>query len=270
MSVGSSPPQTPPQLSPDGRWVWDGHQWQPVAVVVGDVAGVVPVATAAPAPAPAVAVAYAPPVYVAPPPEETVVPLWQEAPRQGISIYLFAAAALVVLVMAMMALNSMNIVRLPWQSAEQPPARPAANPTPLLTDRTEYARADRFLTYSLTPALAALNLTLPAIGQSCNGTMSNSCRDSITATDQQIAKVLAVIDRSEIPPCIAPGMSRIRADFATMDTGLQLALKGFKDDSKTEVAQGLARFSSAGPALSADSKAVDQALKTCSTEKTGP
>ena len=116
MSVGSSPPQTPPQLSPDGRWVWDGHQWQPVAVVVGDVAGVVPVAIAAPAPAPAVVVQYSPPVYVAPPPEETVVPLWQEAPRQGISIYLFAAAALAVLVMAMMALNSMNIVRLPWQS----------------------------------------------------------------------------------------------------------------------------------------------------------
>jgi len=270
MSVGSSPPQTPPQLSPDGRWVWDGHQWQPVAVVVGDVAGVVPVATAAPAPAPAVVVAYAPPVYVAPPPEETVVPLWQEAPRQGISIYLFAAAALVVLVMAMMALNSMNIVRLPWQSDGVVQVRPTAAPTPLLTERTDYTRADRYLTYSLTPAVAALNQTLPAIGQSCNGTLSNSCRDAITATDQQITKVLAVIDRGEIPLCIAPGMSRIRADFATMDTGLQLALKGFKDDSKTEVAQGLARFSSAGPALQADSKAVDLAVKTCSTERTGP
>jgi hypothetical protein len=215
--------------------------------------------------------AYTPPVYVAPPPEEAVVPLWQEAPRQGISIYLFAGAALVVLIMAMMALNSMNIVRLPWQSADLPPARSTAAPTPLLAERTEYARANRFLTYSLTPAVAALNLTLPPVGQSCNGTLSNSCRDAITAADQQVTKVLAVVDHGEIPPCIARGMSKLRADFATMDTGLQLALKGFKDDSKAEVAQGLAGFGSAGPALQADSKAVDQAVKTqCGTERTGP
>ncbi|HEV2013967.1 MAG TPA: hypothetical protein VGR77_08820 [Candidatus Dormibacteraeota bacterium] len=184
---------------------------------------------------------------------------------------MFVAAAVVVLIMAMMALNSLQIYRLPWQSDGQSQVRPTATPTPLLTERTEFARADRFLNFSLSPAVAALNLTLPAIGQSCNGTMSNSCRDSITATDQQVTKVLAVIDRGEIPPCIAPGVKKIRADFATMDTGLQLALKGFKDDSKAEVAQGLAGFGSAGAPLQADAKAVDQALKTqCSTEKTGP
>ncbi|HEV2014351.1 MAG TPA: hypothetical protein VGR77_10795 [Candidatus Dormibacteraeota bacterium] len=234
-------------------------------------AGVVPVAPApAPAPAPVV-IAYTPPQYVAPPPEEAVVPLWQEPPRQGISIYLFAGAALVVLIMAMMALNSLNIVRLPWQSDGQTQVRPTPTPMPLLTERTEYARADRFLNFSLSPAVAALNLTLPALGQSCNGTLSNSCRDAITATDQQVTKVLAVIDRGEIPPCIAPGMSKIRADFATMDAGLQLALKGFKDDNKAVVAQGLARFGSAGPALQADAKAVDQTLKAqCSTDRTGP
>ena len=273
MSIGSSPPQTPPQLSPDGRWVWDGQKWQPVPVVVGDLAGIVPVAAAAAAPAPAparAAVVYSPPKYVAPPPEEPVVPLWQEPPRQGISMYLFVAAAAVVLIMAMMALNSLQIYRLPWQSDGQSQARPTAAPTPLLTERTDYALANRFLNFSLAPAVAALNLTLPAIGQSCSGTPTNSCLNAITATDQQVTKVLAVIDRGEIPPCIAPGMSKIRADFATMDAGLQLAIKGFKDDSKTEVAQGLARYGSAGPALQADGKALDLALKTCSTDSTGP
>ena len=271
MSIGSSPPQTPPQLSPDGRWVWDGQKWQPVPVVVGDLAGVVSVAAAAPAlaPAPAAAV-YRLPKYVAPPPEEPVVPLWQEAPRQGISMYLFVAAAAVVLIMAMMALNSLQIYRFPWQSDGQSQARPTAAPTPLLTERTDYARADRFLNFSFAPAVAALNLTLPATGQSCNGTLTNSCLNAVTATDQQVIKVLAVIDRGELPLCIAPGMSKIRADFATMDTGLQLAIKGFKDDSKTEVAQGLARFGAAGPALQADGKALDLALKTCSTDRTGP
>lgn len=275
MSIGSSPPQTPPQLSPDGRWVWDGQKWQPVPVMVGDLAGVVPVAAAAPVPAPAPAparapVVHSPPKYVAPPPEEPVVPLWQEPPRQGISMYLFVAAGAVVLIMAMMALNSLQIYRFPWQSDAQSPARPTATPTPPLTERTDYALADRFLNFSLTPAVAAFNLTLPAIGQSCNGTLTGSCLNAINATDQQVTKVLTVIDRGEIPPCIAPGMSKIRADFATMDAGLQLAIKGFKDDSKPEVTQGLARYGSAGPALQADGKAVDLALKTCSTDRTGP
>jgi hypothetical protein len=186
-------------------------------------------------------------------------------------MYLFVAAAAVVLIMAMMALNSLQIYRFPWQSDGQSQARPTtAAPTPLLTERTDYALANRFLNFSLGPAVAALNLSLPAIGQSCSGTLTDSCLNAITATDQQVTKVLAVIDRGEIPPCIGPGMSKIRADFATMDAGLQLAIKGFKDESKTEVAQGLARYASAGPALQADGKAVDLALKTCSTDRTGP
>jgi hypothetical protein len=185
-------------------------------------------------------------------------------------MYLFVAAAAVVLIMAMMALNSLQIYRLPWQSDGQSQVRPKPTPTPLLSERTDYARADRFLNISFAPAVAALNLTLPAIGQSCNGTLTSSCLNAINATDQQVIRVLAVIDRGELPPCIAPGMSKVRADFATMDTGLQLAIKGFKDDSKTEVAQGLARFGAAGPALQADGKALDQALKTCSLDRTGP
>ena len=31
MSIDTGPPAQPPQLSPDGNWVWDGSQWQPVA-----------------------------------------------------------------------------------------------------------------------------------------------------------------------------------------------------------------------------------------------
>jgi hypothetical protein len=276
MSVGSSPPQTPPQLSPDGRWVWDGHQWQPVPVVVGDVAGVLPVfpvaqVAVAPAPAPAAAVAYSPPQYIAPAIEAPVVPLWREAPRQGISIYLFVAAALVVLVMAMMALNSMNIVRLPWQSDGVVQVRPTSAPTPLLTERTDYARADSFLTLSLAPAVAALNQTLPTVYQTCNGTMTISCRDGLTASDQQLKKLLVVIDRAEIPPCIATGIGKLRKDFAQMDEAAQLALKGYADNQSSVFSQNLNKFGTTGGALSADSKAVDQALKTqCSTQRTGP
>src|SRR5258708_10689372 len=134
VSIGSSPPQTPPQLSPDGRWVWDGQKWQPVPVVVGDLAGIVPVAAAAAAPAPAparAAVVYSPPKYVAPPPEEPVVPLWQEPPRQGISMYLFVAAAAGVPFMGNMAFNPLPDYRFSLDThgpshAPPTPGTPAA------------------------------------------------------------------------------------------------------------------------------------------------
>src|SRR5258708_16208256 len=185
MSIGSSPPQTPPQLSHDGRWVGDGQKWQHVPVVVGDLAGIVPVAAAAAAPATAPAravVVYSPPKYVAPPPEEPVVPLWQEPPRQGISMYLFVAAAAVVLIMAMMALNSLQIYRFPWQSDGQSQARPTAVPTQLLTARTDYALAGRFLNFSLAPAVAPLNLPFPPTVQSSAGTPTTTALNPIPAS----------------------------------------------------------------------------------------
>jgi hypothetical protein len=284
MSIGSSPPQQPPQLSPDGRWIWDGHQWQPIPVVAGDLAGVVlvPAAAAAPAPAPApspapapapasAVVSYSPPQNVAPPPEETAAPLWQEPPRQGISLYLFVAAALVVLVMAMMALSSLQIVRLPWQSDGQTPVKVAVTPPPQLPTRSEYARAERFQNFTLSPALAALNEPFTAVYQTCS-TLSNSCHDAATASDEQVKKVVAVIDRADIPPCIAAEAGKMRTDFVQMDEALQLALKGYAANKYSEASPGIQRFGTlSSRVLSADAKALDQALKAqCNTDPTGP
>jgi hypothetical protein len=258
--------------------------------MAGDVAGVssvaapAPVVVAAPVSAavatptpPAFGLAYTPPQvqapvipYAVPTAEESEVPLWQEKPPAGgVSVYLFAAAALAVLVMAMMALNSLHLVRLPWESAPQD--RPAATPASPLAIRSDYARADRFLNVNLAPAVTALNQTLTPLAQSCTGTMSISCQQSITASDQQVKKVLALIDRGDYPQCIASGVSKVRADFAAMDDGLQLALKGFADNKMSGVSQGLAKFGNAGPALSADSKALDIAFHSqCSPDRTGP
>lgn len=280
MSVGSSPPQTPPQLSPDGKWVWDGQQWQPVPVVLGDLAGVVPVI-------PASAVVYSPPQAQAPVvmypsaqaplpyavPQASEVPLWEEPARPGggMSMYLFGAAAVVVLIMAMMALNSLNIVRMPWQSDGQMPSRPTVTPTPALPARTEYARAESFLNYSLAPALVTLGENGNTLSQQCTGAMTISCNDAIITADNQMVKVLAAIDHGNIPPCIAGPVARMRVDLANMQGALRLAITGFKENKATTVRAGLSQFSSQGSAFSADGKAADQALKTqCNTQQAGP
>ena len=289
MSIGSSPPQTPPQLSPDGKWVWDGTQWQPVPVVIGDLAGVVPVVPAAAAPA---VVQYAPPQAQAQAPvifpsaqaqaptlpyavpEPAVVPLWEQqrapSPLGGKSVYLFAGAAFVVLIMAMMALNSLNLVRLPWQSDGQVPLRPKVTPTPQLQIRTEFARAENFLKYSLTPALASFNDTLPAFQQQCSTTLSNSCLTALGETDQKTKAFIAVIDRADIPPCLAGTMTKVRADLDFMEKGLTLGLTGYKDNKSNLLTQGVNQFWSRGASLGANLKSLDQNLSTqCSTQQVG-
>jgi hypothetical protein len=277
VSIGASPPQQPPQLSPDGKWVWDGRQWQPVPVVIGDVAGVMPVRTAvAASPAVAVAIPYSPPVMQAhpifvPPAAEEVAPLWEQPARSGVSLYLYVVAGAVVLVMLMIVLNSLNFIQLPWPgTGATSDSRPAVTPIPQLLVRSESAQADNFLMYSLTPALVAVNQTLPALTLSCNGTLSNSCLDAIKATDKQLKHVLSVIDHGNIPPCIATGMTKLRIDFSGMDSGLTLALSGFQENKKNLVADGLNRFGSLGQAVAADAKSVDQAKTQCSTQLVGP
>jgi hypothetical protein len=270
----------PPQVSPDGKWVWDGHQWQPVAVVnwVPAAASVIPQAPARAQPR-----VVAAPVYVAP--EEILMPSptynyaavvepstppW-EKPSRGVSTYLYIAGGAVVLIMVMLVLNSLSVVPFHWFGYDDgSSARPAATPLPPATARTDFVRADRFLKYSLDPAVVALNTTLPDL-KVCNGTLSNSCKAAISATDQQMKNLISVIDHGAIPPCIATSTSKLRTDLAGMEAGLQLALKGYQDNLAAEVTQGLNRFGSGGPALQADATALDQAQKTqCSTQQVGP
>jgi hypothetical protein len=207
-------------------------------------------------------------VPVVPP---AVTPLWEQPTRSGASLWLYVVAGAVVLMMAMIVLNSMNIVRLPWQSSDSTPTVPTATPLPPVTARTDYARADRFLNLVLAPAMVSAAQTVPAMQTACNGTLSNSCLGSITATDQQMKKVLSVIDRGEIPPCIAAGVNTLRIDLFGMESGLTLALSGFKENQRNLVAAGLSRFGSLSQELPANATSVNQAMKAqCSTQMVGP
>jgi len=105
----------------------------------------------------------------------------------------------------------------------------------------------------------------------CNGTMSNSCFDAINAADPPLKKVLAVIDHGTIPLCIAAPMKVLRSDFANMEAAVQLALKGYRDNQRGEVATGVSQFQKNNQALGPDVGAVVKAQNAlCSPDPEGP
>jgi len=276
-------------MSPDGNWVWDGSQWQPVTGVEPTHEGVFAayahkveaadqaIATAEPVQTP---IAYSAPVvdesYPAPavdygyPAVESEVPLWQPPKSTSKSVVLYAVAAVVVLVMLMMVLNSLNLVSLPFFGAS--PSDPqAAKPSPSAYPiRSEFGRADDFLKGSLAPAMATFQQTMPGL-QTCTGTLSNSCFDAINASDNQMKNVLSVIDHGTIPLCLATPMKKYRSDLASMEAGLQLGLKGYKDNQVGEVTNGVNQFVRVAGALQGDVTDLDKAEKTqCSHDLEGP
>ena len=304
MSVDAGPPIPPPQLSPDGKYVWDGSQWQAIADSsepvhkgvfaawnsihvepadpVGELAQRAPIQAQAPASMP---VQITPSMQVeAPPPEidysytvndPTITPLWLKSTSSGVSKYLYFGAGLVVVVIVLMILNSLNFMSLPFigagsrtdRAAKSSPTPPSYTPA---TVRSEFSRADGFLNGSLAPAMDSLVQPITAM-QSCNGTLSNACFDAMNRAGPPLKNVLTVIDRGPILQCIAAPMKQLRSDFANMQIGLTRALKGYNDNQRAELDSGLYPFVRNAQALSADAKAVDQAAKTlCSTDPEGP
>jgi hypothetical protein len=211
----------------------------------------------------------APPIYNFPVAAQSA-PLWQR-PVRGTSTYLYVAGGAVVLIMVMIVLNSLSVV--PWHffGSDSPAAGGAsASPLPPPRARTEFEHADRFLNLSLGPALDAVNQTLPGM-QVCNGTLSVSCFSALTATDQEMKKLLAVIDHGDYPPCIAGGMTKMRGDLGEMETALQFALKGYQLNRSFDLNAGVKRFAAVGQSIQGDANAIDAAHKTqCNTLVDGP
>lgn len=292
------PPIQPPQLSPDGKYVWDGSKWQPIAdpsepthrgiFAAWNAIQVAPfdpsAEVAQPAPVPTQAqVQVQTPMQIAEPAPEidysytindpTITPLWAQPAKSGMTNFLYAGAGIVVLVIAVMLLNSFNFFQnLPWNSAgssSTPVVSP--QPTPVVDNtRSDFGRADRFLNGSLVPAVATLADVMQQM-QTCNGTPSNSCYDAIVATEPEIKKVLAVVDQGTIPLCIAAPMKSFRSDLVNMEAGLQLSLKGYKNNNRGDVGNGITIFARSSQAMAADGKTADQLHNTqCSKDLEGP
>lgn len=278
-------------MSPDGNWVWDGSQWQPVTAVEPTHEGVFaayahkveaadqavgvaqPAAVAAPVQATAPAVDYSYPApavdygYAAP---EPVVPLWEQPKSSGKTVYLYVGGAVVLFLMALIVLNSINLVSLPFFGASSSAQQEAKPSPPAYPIRSEFGRANDFLKGVLAPAMATFQQTVPGL-QACTGTLSNSCFDAITASDNQMKNVLSAIDHGTIPPCLAVPMKKYRSDLASMEAGLQLGLKGYKDNQVGEVTNGVNQFVRVAGALQGDVTALDNAMKTqCSPDREGP
>jgi hypothetical protein len=279
MIIGASPTLLPPQLSPDGKWIWDGHQWQPLPESTWEPAAevVLPqaVAVAAPIqprvqarqvalqPQPA-AVNYPAANYPAagyPAADAPITPLWAEPAKSGLTIYMYAGAAAVVLVMLMMVLNSTNIIQLPWPGSASSSAGVQHPPAPKTSD---YARADRFLNVYLAPALPSVAHTLPALQSACTGTLSNGCLTALNASRQQMTTFLSTVDNGDVPPCISGVAKAARFDLQSMADAIDMSLKGYQDNNGADVYKGIYRFAYFGRSLKADPAAVNAQKAHCS------
>jgi hypothetical protein len=275
-------PAGPPRISPDGKWVWDGKQWLPVARREA-VFPAWSVAAQQPAPAPVAAQPELAPIPVIGPEGEEVeeepafnpytyaapaAPAW-ERPQTGFNKYLYIAAGVVVLLIAAVVLNSLGPFQFPWMASDVVAPRPS--PTPSLAARTDSSQADRLLSGYLSPAFGTLGQKVAIQNEVCTGLLAFSCRDALRDTDQQLKNVIAIVGRQTAPACIAAPMTKMKGDLAAMDAGLKLALKAYADNSTSELTQGLANYHNADLAVTADGAAAAGLQKAvCSTAVFGP
>lgn len=278
-------PGTPP-ISPDGRYWWDGQQWQPLFSADGMqrwngqewIPLMSPFGEARPAP---VAPLAAPPpqkpawldqapAWLAEPPgvpasaqpapvQQEPAPVWsgQAPPRSRTMIYGTALLLIAVLgfggwvargqLMASFASNGASLA--------------ATSPTPLLSD---WERADRYLNLELGPPLLDATNTLTPLQNACNSSLPPACKDALITTEKVMVKVEDVMNHTrDIPPCIAREMSQFKDDWVGLEQGLTLAIQGFQDNNKQLITQGFQRFASIAQYIKADVDRIDKAEQTC-------
>jgi hypothetical protein len=279
----TGPPAGPPRVSPDGKCIWDGNQWLPVARRQA-VFPAWSVAAEQSAPAPEVVKSELAPIPVIGPEGEEVIeeePAFNpypyvepakpawERPQTGFNKYLYIAAGLVVLVMAALVLNSLGPFQLPWVAQANPTPRPS--PTPPLAARSDFALADRLLNGYLSQPIAAFNSSNVILDEECNGVLSFSCRDAMRNTDYQVKTLISVLGQQTAVSCIAAPVTKMRADLAAMDAGLILALKAYSDNALSELGQGFASYQASLAALGVDLINANHLQKTvCSPTVVGP
>lgn len=146
------------------------------------------------------------------------------------------------------------------QPVAQPIAQAAVKPS---RSTSEQARAEHFLTYSLSPAVTESVQAVAPLGMNCNTAFSRTCQDAINAADTQIQMSSAMIDRGAAPACLADPAKKVRGDLQSVHDNLQAALAGFPSNSHDTVAAGVSRAVTAAQPLQGDAAAVVAAKTGC-------
>ncbi|MFI5282310.1 MAG: hypothetical protein ACHQ0J_04185 [Candidatus Dormibacterales bacterium] len=272
----TGPPTGPPRMSPDGRWVWDGKQWLPIArreavfpawSVVTDQAEPAPVAETKPELAP---------IPVIGPEGEVVTeeaepefnPYTYEEPtkpaweRAETGYNRYIYVAAGVIVLIMAALIINAMGPIQLPWMAQDNTAPLPSPTPPLAARTDAAKADRLLSGYVGPAYTTLTQTAGIVNEECTGLLAFSCRDAMRETDKQVTTIISILDHQTAISCIAAPVTKLRADLVAMQTALTLALKAYPDNKTSELSQGLAGYHSSSAAVAADLAAAASLQKT--------
>jgi hypothetical protein len=269
-------------MSPDGKWIWDGAQWRPIAVheaafpnwkSVG--AGFVPEAdtraqAVGAAPPPSRREAIPPPSYrMASPAPNMAAPLWRQASaRLDLKRFMpmvIAAVALVVVIVLVSVLATLALSARQGPSAPAIPATSRGGPT----TRSESAQA-AYVVKSLETPMADLKDNLALVRQACGVGMTSACEDSLIQVANTVAPVLPVLDKATIPQCIAAPEATVRADLGKVADGEQAALKGFSDNKRAEWLNGYAQVLNYGAGATTGFVAVKSATARCESAVTGP
>ncbi len=269
-------------MSPDGKWIWDGAQWRPIAVheaafpnwkSVG--AGFVPetdtrAQAVGVAPPPSRREAIPPPSYrMASPAPNMAAPLWRQASaRLGLKRYtpmVIAAVALVVVIVLVSVLATLALSARQGPSAPAVPATSKGGPTA----RSESAQA-AYVVKSLDSPMADLKDNLALVRQSCGVGMTSACEDSLIHVANTVAPVLTVLDKATIPQCIAIPEATVRAYLGKVADGEQAALKGFNDNKRTEWLNGYSQVLNYGAGATTSFVAVKSATARCESAVSGP
>jgi hypothetical protein len=186
-------------------------------------------------------------------------------------LYFFAGVVGIVIILVV--LNSVFPLWLYLPGPKPPPAPAAAqaSPIPPVAHRSDFARADHFVSGVLPPQMTALNQAMTPVSQSCNRQLTVSCQNDISAARPEVKTVLSVIDQNPVPQCISAQVAKLRADLATIDVALTAADKAYNDNQASELAAAMSKYSKPASQLATDARALSTTMKAqCDATVTGP
>jgi len=245
---------TRPPISPDGRWWWDGQQWQSLLSPDGthrwDGKAWVPVRLAATAPvaaapgevpswlpAESAAALRGPPEFAASTsaPAEPM-PSWSAEPKRGRPWVMWGAVAVGAALILLVFLSVKDILpplpSLPTFDSGKPPARVPARATPDLS-LTQHQRADKLINVQLPPTLVDAGQAEQTMVADCGGghQLDPACRLAMSDTYHKLGAIVDQIDRSDVPPCIQAPLQdfRNRVNLAANDLAQAIQYYDSKD-----------------------------------------